>query len=284
MRELATYGLLVSNATRSRYGICGDGCDVRPPGSEVADVTGGHAAQQVCAWPAQALGHDVDLLADGLGEAVEDSIVQERGIPRDVQLHVRGGIHGARVLELAARLDVHVAYDVLGHGRDLGECAARVQAHLLLDAYLELGLDIEGIQERGEALGEVDVALVMHGGAFEDRAVPEVAAHRGRGLARLVGPVFHVVLVRPLVHLVVQCVRRHRLVRVVRPRTRVLQVHGAMYLLRGRTVQGRDEENEDFRNGSHRDATAFIYTRNCISWETPFVYLRRARFDDRLEI
>lgn len=269
---------------RLSWPLRGDGCRVRPPGSEAAHVTGGHAAQQGCARAAEALGHDVDLLADRLSEAVEDSIMQERGVPRDVDLHVRGGIHGAWVLELAARLDVHIAYDVLGHGRDLNEDAARVQAHLLLDAYLELGLYVEGVQEGGEALGEVDVAIVMHGRAFEGRGFAEVAAHRGGGAAGLVDPVLHSVLVRPLVDLVVQCVRRDRLVRVVRPRARVLEVHGAVYLLRPHTGQTRDEKNEPVGDGAHRDATTLLYTRNCISWETPFVYLRRAGFDDHLEI
>ncbi len=215
--------------------------------------------------PAEALGDDVDLLMHGPGEAFEYVVVQERGIPRHVYGDVGDGLERVGRVDLAAGLDVHVADDVFGHGRELDQDAAGLQADLLLDAYLDSGVDVHGAQERGKDGGHVEVGGVLHPDTLELGISPDVAMHgAGRG-AGLVGPVGDFAAMRPLVDLVVEGFGREGVVHAVRAGTHVVEFDCAVDLIRAHAVHGHDHETERSVDGAHTHGAPLIYRQTRVS-------------------
>ena len=126
---------------------------------------------------AEALGDDADLFTDGVTEAFYDAVVQEGGIPRDVDGDVRDGLERLSGVDLAASIDLHVADDVLGDGRELDQDASGVHADLLPDTYLDCAVDVESLQEGRKKSGHLECGSVVYVGALEVLIRREVGEH-----------------------------------------------------------------------------------------------------------
>ncbi len=175
---------------------------------------------------AEALGDDADLFTDGVTEAFYDAVVEEGGIPRDVDGDVRDGLERLGGVDLAVSIDLHVADDVLGDGRELDQDASGVHADLLPDTYLDCAADVESLQEGRKKGGHLECGSVVYNGAIEVLIRREVGEHVFGRVGRLVEPMGNFVAVRPFVHLVVEGVGGHGVAHVVGADTLALHFEG----------------------------------------------------------
>lgn len=157
------------------------------------DVLGDAEPREGSCARAETLGDGVDLLLEVGAEMLRDVVDEEVDVPREEVVGVDDGVD---VCGLDVVADGHG--EVVDEGRRDGgrlHDGGPVEADLLVHGDGELHGHVEVAEEPGEEGRGGDEGLVGHEGA---------CAWFGFVCLGLVGPVLHVLLVHPLVHLLVE--------------------------------------------------------------------------------